>query len=121
MNTFAILACATLALGACTRWSPRPVPVSRAFATDTARDVAVRLGDDSTHWWRIRQARLQGDSVVGVTKSGGSLRRVAVPRDSITTLVVREPDRVVNQLAEVVGLLGMLAFVFSVAPRGWSL
>jgi len=121
MKRLLVLVSALLALGACTRWSPRPVPVSRAFATDTARDVAVRLGDDSTHWWRIRQARLQGDSVVGVTRSGGSLRRVAVPRDSITTLVVREPDRVLNQLAEVIGLVGMLAFVVHLAPSGWSL
>jgi hypothetical protein len=108
-----------LALGACVRWSPRPVPVERAFATNDARDVAVRLQDDSTHWWRVRQAHLVGDSIVGESKVAGHLRRVAVPRDRVVELVVREPDRVANsaliqigELACVVGVFGFITHAF---------
>ena len=101
------------------------MPIERAFAATNSPDVAVRLGDDSTHWWRIRQAHLEGDSIVGLAKVGGRLRRVAVPRDSVWALVVREPDRVASgeltQVAVVAGFIGMLAFIVHIAPTGWSL
>jgi hypothetical protein len=101
------------------------VPIERAFASPNAPDVALRLGDDSTHWWRIRQARLEGDSIIGLAKVGGRLRRVAVPRDSVRAIVVREPDRVASgelmQFALVAGFIGTLAFLVHIAPTGWSL
>ena len=101
------------------------MPIERAFATPSAPDVAVRLGDDSTHWWRIRQARLEGDSIVGLGKVGGRFTRVAVPADSVRALVVREPDRVatgeLRQAAVVAGFIGVLAFLVHIAPTGWSM
>lgn len=101
------------------------MPIERAFATKNAPDVAVRLGDDSTHRWRIRQARLEGDTIVGLAKVSGHLRRVAVPRDSVRALVVREPDRVASgelkQFAVVAGFIGMLAVIVHIAPTGWSM
>ncbi len=92
-----------------------PVPLERAFATKDARDVAVRLQDDSTHWWRVRQAHLVGDSIVGVSKVSGHLQRVTVARDQVRDLVVREPDRVANEALTEVGLmacfLGLVVFI----------
>ena len=118
-----------LVLTACTRWSMRPVPLDQAFTTDSARDIAVRLRDDSTHWWRVRQARLVGDSIVGQSKATGRLRRVTVPVDNVLELVVREPDRVGNgaliQLAEMASFLGIVLFIGTAfplfTPKGWAL
>ncbi len=78
---------------ACTRWSPQPVvPVQRAFANGATPDVAVRLVDDSTHWWRIRQAQLAGDSIVGLSKTGGHVHHAAVALNDVELLVVSERD-----------------------------
>jgi hypothetical protein len=105
------------------------VPLDQAFTTDSARDIAVRLRDDSTHWWRVRQARLVGDSIVGQSKATGRLRRVTVPVDNVLELVVREPDRVGNgaliQLAEMASFLGIVLFIGTAfplfTPKGWAL
>jgi hypothetical protein len=106
---------AVLLITACTQWSPRPVPVADAFSRDGEMEVAVRLQGDSTHWWRIRHARLAGDSIVGWTKVAGVMRRAAVSADSVEYLVVREPDRIANdalvQLAELATFLGFFRFV----------
>ena len=121
---------ALLILGtACTRWSPQPVPLARAFADSTKHEVAIRLQDDSTHWWRIRQAHLMGDSIVGLSRKSGQLQRVTIPVDRVRELVVRESDTVGNdallQLAEMGGFLGMILFIGTVfplfTPKGWSL
>jgi hypothetical protein len=97
---------------ACTRWSPQPVTPARAFTDSGPRDVAVRLRDDSTHWWRVRGARLQGDTIVGWTRLGGRLRAAAVPVDRVDRVVVREEDReatdALMQLAGFASILGML-------------
>lgn len=129
MTRLLLLACAVAALGACTRWSVRPVPVERAFANDSAHDVAVRLADDSTHWRLVRQARLAGDSIVGESKATGRLLRVAMPRDQVLELVVRERDQVagdaLTQIAEFACFIGLLAFAglaFPIfTPKGWSM
>jgi len=129
VTTRLLLVLAVLMPAACTRWSMRPVPLAQAFASDSAKDVAVRLRDDSTHWWRVRQARLVGDSIVGQSRASGQLRRVTVPADDVLELVVREPDRIANsafiQLAEMASFLGVVLFVglaFPLfAPKGWSL
>jgi len=125
---FRLLACCVV-LGACTRWSPLPVPVARAFATDSAREVAIRFVDDSAHWWRIREARLVGDSIIGLSRRSGHLERVAISADTVLDLVVRQPDQVGNgallQMAELAALLGMIEFIaltFPIfGPKGWSL
>jgi len=108
-----ILLLAALAVAACARWSPQPVvPVQRAFANGAVRDVAVRLVDDSTHWWRIRQARLVGDSIVGLTKVSGNTRRATVALDAVAVLVVRERDPVVDDATgQLAGFFAVLAMV----------
>jgi hypothetical protein len=91
------------------------VPVERAFATKDARDVAVRLLDDSTHWWRVRQAHLVGDTIVGLSKASGHLRRAAIARDQVVEVVVRESDPVANdaltRLGEMACILGFVVFI----------
>lgn len=108
-----ILLLAALAVAACARWSPQPVvPVQRAFANGAVRDVAVRLVDDSTHWWRIRQARLVGDSIVGLSKVSGNMRRATVALDAVAVLVVRERDPVVDDATgQLAGFFAVLAMV----------
>jgi hypothetical protein len=121
MTRMLILTCLTLALGGCMRWSPRPVPVERAFATTDARDVAVRLVDDSTQWWRIRQAHLVGDTIVGVSKVGDELEPVAVPRDLVRDVVMWEPDRVADDALMQLGLMGSFLGLIVFIGTTWSL
>ncbi len=82
-----------IGLVACMRWTPQPVvPVQRAFASGATPDVAVRLFADSAHWWRIRQARLVGDSIVGLGKTAGGLHHEAVGLADVELLVIQERD-----------------------------
>ena len=108
-----------LAVAACTRWSPLPVvPVQRAFANGAVQDVAVRLFDDSTHWWRIREARLVGDSIVGLSRVGGHLRRATVALDAVERVVVRERDTVVDDtVGQLTGFVAVLAMIAVFAGR----
>jgi len=112
-----LLLLASLAAAACSTWSPQPVvPVQRAFAGGATPDVAVRLVDDSTRWWRIRQARLVGDSIVGQTRTAGQLHHAAVALDDVELLVVRERDQDIDAMVgQMCGFVALLASIWLLA------
>lgn len=104
-----------LALAGCMTWHVRTGPVVRTLTAERPLDVAVRLRGDSTRWFRVREARLVRDTVVGQSRATGRVQRVVVPVTEVLEVAVREPNRAANdgltQLAELGALVGMIWFI----------
>jgi hypothetical protein len=76
-------------LAGCTRAVVRPVPVGLAHL-DGTRTVRAVVQGDTAYTLRLRKARIERDSLVGMTGALSDGRRIAIPLTEVRAIAVRE-------------------------------
>jgi hypothetical protein len=110
MTRLAVFACwlSAVTLTGCTTWHVRPGTVAQALPPEQVRDIAVRFQEDSTRWYKIEQARVVGDTILGWSRKTGTLRRVALPVADVLGVAVREPNRAAIEALTPIAWFGLL-------------